>query len=255
MNENVSPRDPVVPNGEDMSRADLVNAMQRLNKYVEDKDVNLTDTFKAAGGSSNGIISKPRFKTALGMAFHHFPLNEPMIAAIALKYGCGPPDSHSGGYQEVLWRSFVVELRMMRKPALPSPPNPFDPRILLYMSEMRHIAEDSGLAMVHGMQGCDAKASGLMSKQKFFTAMTTILFPNYHFGTHALRDIALVYANTKGPPDLRNGGYQEVLWRQFVIDLRRVPLPDDINPNGELPTGEVVGFNDHGMAAMTSSYE
>jgi len=56
--------------------------------------------------------------------------------------------------------------------------------------------------------------------------MTSLLFPNYHFTTELLYDLALVYANTKGPPDLRLGGYQEVLWRQFVIDIRKVPLPE-----------------------------
>ena len=107
---------------------------------------------QGSGGKSNGIISKPRFNTALGMAFHQYPLDEKFIAAISLKYGTGAPDTHGGGYQEVLWRTFVIELRSYQPPAPPAPPNPFDPRIAHTMSELRQIAEDSGLAMVHAMQ-------------------------------------------------------------------------------------------------------
>ena len=30
--------------------------------------------------------------------------------------------------------------------------------------------------------------------------------------------------------DSRLGGYTEVLWRQFVIDIRKVPLPEPYVP-------------------------
>jgi hypothetical protein len=194
------------------------------------------------------------------MAFHQFQLTEEFISACALRYGTGPPDVHGGGYQEVLWRTFVIELRIsIDNPTPPNPPNPFDPRIAAAMSEMRQIAEDSGLAMVHAMQGAGGQPTGVIAKQKFFMAMTSLLFTSYHFSQTLLNDVALIYANTKGPcvacvfelralraggcqrrydsgqlnppmptarrPDLRLGGYQEVLWRQFVIDIRKVPLP------------------------------
>jgi len=221
----VPTRDPMIPDGDAMPEEIFSNEMQRLRKYADDKELNLTHTFKGSGGKSNGIISKPRFKTALGMAFHQYPLDEKFIAAISLKYGTGAPDTHGGGYQEVLWRTFVIELRSYQPPAPPAPPNPFDPRIAQTMSEMRQIAEDSGLAMVHAMQGAGGQPTGVIAKQKFYMAMTSLLFPSYRFTTDLLQDIAVIYANTKGPPDLRLGGYQEVLWRQFVIDIRKVPLP------------------------------
>jgi len=223
---DVPVRDPTIPDGASMSEEHFIAEMQKLRKYAEDKELNLTHTFKGSGGKTNGIISKPRFKTALGMAFHQFQLTEEFISACALRYGTGPPDIHGGGYQEVLWRTFVIELRMnIDNPTPPSPPNPFDPRIAVLMSELRQIAEDSGLAMVHAMQGAGGQPTGVIAKQKFFMAMTSLLFTNYHFSQTLLNDVALIYANTKGPPDLRLGGYQEVLWRQFVIDIRKVPLP------------------------------
>jgi hypothetical protein len=86
------------------------------------------------------------------MAFHHYSFDEKVIAALALEYGTGPPDRHGGGYQEVLWRTFVIELRMMDKPELPPAPNPYDPSILQCMSELRYIAEEEGLSMVHVFQ-------------------------------------------------------------------------------------------------------
>jgi hypothetical protein len=75
------------------------------------------------------------------------------------------------------------------------------------------------------VQGADAKPTGVMAKQKFFMAMTSLLFPKYHFSNNLLHDIASEYAHKHGPPDLRHGGYLEVLWRQFAIDIRRVRSP------------------------------
>lgn len=105
-------------------------------------------------GKANGIISKPRFKTALGMAFHQYALHEELIAAISLKYGCGAPDPHAGGYLEVLWRQFVIELQQYSPPVKPAAPDPFDPRITVAMSEMRQISEESGLNLAYALQAC-----------------------------------------------------------------------------------------------------
>ena len=260
--EHNDERDPTIPDGLSMSEEALTKQMRLMKKYAVEKELNMTHTFQVSrvfmppppsspssclprlrfcasrlelrappspqgsAGKANGIISKPRFKTALGMLFHQFPLTEELIAAISFKYGCGPPDPHGGGYMEVMWRAFVIELRQYEDPDLPPPPNYQDERIAMAMSEMRQIAEDSGLDMTHSMQGAGGRSTGVIAKQKFFMAMTSLLFPHYHFTSDLLNDIALCYANTKGPPDLRLGGFQEVLWRQFVIDLRKCPLPE-----------------------------
>jgi len=93
---------------------------------------------------------------------------------------------------------------------------------------MHQIAVETGLGMAHVLQGAGGKSTGVISKQKFFMAMTTLLFPQYPFTTELLDNIALIYANCKGPQDLRLGGYTEVLWRQFIIDVRKVPPPEKI---------------------------
>jgi len=222
----VDERDPTIPEGKNMDPNEYETTMREMKKYAFDKELNLTHTFQGTAGKSTGIISKPRFKTAMGMLFHQFPLSEAFIAAICFKYGCGPPDPHAGGSQEVMWRAFVIDLRNTADPPAAQPPDPTDYRVTEAMSELRQIAEYSGLDMTHSLQGAGGQPTGTMAKQKFFMAMTSLLFPHYHFTTQLLNDLALVYANTKGPPDLRLGGYQEVLWRQFVIDIRRAAIPE-----------------------------
>lgn len=216
-----------------MSEKDYYLEMCRLNKYIDDKDLNLAHTIQGAGGHANGVISKPRFKTALGMLFHQYPLTEPFIAAIALKYGFGAPDVHTGGFQEVHWRKFVTDVQKYPKPEAETPPNPLDKRIANAMSQLRQMAEDSGLGMAqdpisgmaHAFQGAGGMPTGVIAKQKFFMCLTSLLFPQFHFTMELLNDIALIYANKHGPPDLRQGGYVEVHWRHFIVDLHEVPLP------------------------------
>jgi len=224
-------RDPTIPDASSMSEQQLETELRKLKKYAEEKELNMTHTFQGSAGKANGIISKPRFKTAIGMLFHHYPLSEELIAAIAYKYGTGPEDPHGGGYMEVMWRAFVIELRQFPDPTPAEAPNPFDERICKCLRELRQIAEDTGLDMTHTLQGAGGRSTGVISKQKFFMAITSLLFPHYHFSDEMLQNIALIYANTKGPPDLRLGGYQECLWRQFVIDVRKVPLPSHYLPD------------------------
>jgi len=218
-------RDTSIPDGESVADAAFDMEMSKLRKYADDKELNLTHIFKSNAGKANGIISKPRFKTALGMAFHQYALHEELIAAISLKYGCGAPDPHAGGYLEVLWRQFVIELQQYSPPVKPAAPDPFDPRITVAMSEMRQISEESGLNLAYALQGAGGQQNGVLVKAKFIMALTTIIFPNYHFTNELLNDICTIYANANGPVDLRLGGYQEVYWRAFANDIRKVPLP------------------------------
>lgn len=209
-----------------MSQAEYDSQMSALKVYAQAKELNMTHTFRGAGGFSNGTISKPRFKTALGILFHHFPLTEEFIAAIALKYGCGQPDFHGGGYTEVLWRTFAVDLSKVPDPATPPPPDPFDPSIFSTMQQLRQMADDKSLAMVHAFQGAGGISTGVIQKPKFVMTLTTLLFPQLNLTQAQLDDICLVYANKNGPPDLRLGGYTEVLWRNFCSDVRKTPLPE-----------------------------
>jgi len=226
-------RDPKVPDGTAMTEGQLDHYLRTMKKYAGDKELNLTHTFQSSAGNATGIIAKPRFRTALGMLFHQYPLTEDIIASISFKFGCGPPDPHGGGYMEVMWRAFVLHLRDCGDPEAPPVPNFMDARILLPMSELRQIAEDCGLDMRHCMLSAGGRANGVILKTKFFMALTSQLFPHYHFSSELLSDVALIYANTSGPADLRShGGYQEVLWRQFITDVGKVPLPRELASAG-----------------------
>ena len=86
------------------------------------------------------------------MAFHRFHFSDDFTSAICLKYASGGPDVHNGGFQNVLWRTFVIELRNYPPTADAPLPDPFDERITDAMSDMREISEDSGLDLVHSFQ-------------------------------------------------------------------------------------------------------
>merc|ERR1719446_577339 len=69
-------RDPTIPDGSVMPTETLVGHFRAMKKYAAEKELNMTHTFQGTGGKPNGVISKPKFKTALGQLFHQFMMTE-----------------------------------------------------------------------------------------------------------------------------------------------------------------------------------
>ena len=55
---------------------------------------------------STGTIGKRFFKSALGIAFHHYTFTPEIYNELADFYGCGDPDRFEGGKTLVAWRDF-----------------------------------------------------------------------------------------------------------------------------------------------------
>ena len=61
-------------------------------------------------GSRFGTLSKRLFKSALCIAFQHYPFSEKELDDICEHYDCGLPDAFNGGLLDVAWRDFVNDI-------------------------------------------------------------------------------------------------------------------------------------------------
>ena len=90
----------------------LQHVFRQLRKMAKVEGINMEMTFKDAGGTRFGTLSKRMFLSALLIAFQHFVFSPELQREIAAQYGTGEVDRFCGGKQEVAWRDFVNDVLM-----------------------------------------------------------------------------------------------------------------------------------------------
>lgn len=88
----------------------LAEVMGAIKRYQQTHGVDLELVFKDAGGNRAGVITKPKFFSALSVGFHKLQLTPDIMATVARAYGTGPEDVRMGGFLEVRWRDFVTDV-------------------------------------------------------------------------------------------------------------------------------------------------
>lgn len=73
------------------------------------------DLSQDAGGTRFGTIGKRFFKSALGIAFHHYTFTPEIYEGLCLHYGCGDDDRFHGGKMLVAWRDFANDFLAAKK--------------------------------------------------------------------------------------------------------------------------------------------
>mmetsp|Transcript_84428 Transcript_84428/g.253203 ORF Transcript_84428/g.253203 Transcript_84428/m.253203 type:complete len:257 (-) Transcript_84428:311-1081(-) len=205
----------LLPDGSELSDEETMRQLQLMKEYAVDKSINMTYAFQGYGGPK-GLISKPRFRTTLSIAFgQNFPLTEELVTALSRRYADGPP----GPYTQVHWKKFVEDVCESDDPPTATPPDSKDPRIARTMAEMAQLVRAEGLDMPRNFTEAGGRWNGVISKVKFNFAVTSLLFPHYKFSHDVLKHVTLVYSDTRSPPDHRQGGHVDVLWLKFAADI------------------------------------
>jgi len=191
----------------------VVEIMRMMHAYAVRKNLNLTHAFQGASagqlGNNTGSLHKEKFKMTLGVLFHQLSLPEEALDAIATCYEVNP------GSQDSRWRQFAIDVRSLPLPDEPESPKPTDDLQQVFR-ELNREAKTKGLDLMQGFQGYGALPTGLMPKQKFATALNMV-FHRYPLSHTLLAAILDIYG--AGPPDSVNGGRQQILWRQFAVDV------------------------------------
>ena len=175
-----------------------------------------------------GNMDKKRFQQALVNAFPALNLSMALLEAISLNYPTGVPDSFTGVYPGVAWKSFVNDLNGVQ-PATPRQSMVEGLRDVCVRLRT-HIADrqfDLGLTFWGALRAGRERTLGFMEKSLFKSTLSNA-FAQLPEGMTAqvIDDICLVWRF--GDPD-PYGGYQCVAWKKFVADLMELEpatLPD-----------------------------
>jgi len=93
----------------------LQQVMIELRTMSKIEGINLEMTMQDAGGTRFGTIGKRFFKSALGIAFHHYTFTPEIYEGLCLHYGCGDDDRFHGGKMLVAWRDFANDFLAAKK--------------------------------------------------------------------------------------------------------------------------------------------
>ena len=86
-----------------------------LRSLAKIEGINLEMVMQDAGGTRFGTIGKNPFKSALGIAFHHYTFTPEIYDDLCDFYGCGDVDRFNGGKSLVAWRDFCNDYLASRK--------------------------------------------------------------------------------------------------------------------------------------------
>lgn len=82
----------------------------KLRALAKSEGIDMERTFQDAGGTRFGTLSKRLFKSALCIAFQHYPFSVKELDDICEAYDCGLPDTFNGGLLDVAWRDFTNDV-------------------------------------------------------------------------------------------------------------------------------------------------
>lgn len=82
----------------------------KLRALAKSEGIDMERTFQDAGGTRFGTLSKRLFKSALCIAFQHYPFSVKELEDICEAYDCGLPDTFNGGLLDVAWRDFTNDV-------------------------------------------------------------------------------------------------------------------------------------------------
>jgi len=212
----------------------------------------MTDAFSEYAGGGNlardanlGLMTKNRFRAAMGTIFKGIDLSSEVLNAICTAYGTGGPDPAEPGTQvKVMWKRFAIEFDEIPLPT--NTPSDYDEvladaALVAELSALKAEAANKRLDLTdffseYAGTGRDANL-GIMPKNRFRSAMGS-LFEDIGISNTTLGKVCKVYAT--GDPDPHEPGTCfKVFWKQFAIDFDdKVPMPPP-PPNPD-PTDEIM---------------
>ena len=100
----------------------LQQVLVDLRKMAKIEGINLEMVMQDAGGTRFGTIGKNPFKSALGIAFHHYTFTPMIYDDLCDFYGCGDDDLWDAGNingkigkRQVAWRDFCNDFLAAKK--------------------------------------------------------------------------------------------------------------------------------------------
>ena len=222
----------------------------KLRAMAKSEGIDMERTFQDAGGTRFGTLSKRLFKSALCIAFQHYPFSVKELEDICEAYDCGLPDTFNGGLLDVAWRDFVNDVlsaEVIQKQVayecddmdatdagyadkiatgIDKVAGGFEdlpPHLQQVLVDLRKMAKIEGINLEMVMQDAGGTRFGTIGKRAFKSALG-IAFHHYTFTPVIYDDLCDFYGC--GDDDLWdplnvNGkiGKREVAWRDFCNDF------------------------------------
>jgi hypothetical protein len=222
----------------------------KLRATAKSEGIDMERTFQDAGGTRFGTLSKRLFKSALCIAFQHYPFSEKELDDICEHYDCGLPDAFNGGLLDVAWRDFVNDIlsaEVITKEVAYTETDmdatdagysdkiatgidkvaggfeDLPPHLQQVLVDLRSMAKIEGINLEMVMQDAGGTRFGTIGKNPFKSALG-IAFHHYTFTPEIYDDLCDFYGC--GDDDLWdhanvNGkiGKRQVGWRDFCNDF------------------------------------
>jgi len=201
----------------------LISFLQGLKLAAVNSRLDMTDAFSevAAPADANlGIMTKNRFRSALGTIFKTTPIPPEVLTRICATYAAGDPDPREPGTcVKVLWKQFAIDfdeipVLVERKQGSPDAP------LVELLRALKKIAVSKRLDLSDSFEayvpaGARDVNLGVMPKCRFRAAMGQF-FTGISDGLLA----AICAAYGVGDPDDKEPGtFAKVLWKQFAADF------------------------------------
>jgi len=222
----------------------------KLRVVAKSEGIDMERTFQDAGGTRFGTLSKRLFKSALCIAFQHYPFSVAELEEICEHYDCGLPDTFNGGLLDVAWRDFtndVLSAEVIAKEVsyevddmdatdagysdkiatgIDRVKGGFEdlpPHLQQVLIDLRKMAKIEGINLEMTMQDAGGTRFGTIGKNPFKSALG-IAFHHYKFTPQIYDDLTDFYGC--GDDDLWDAGNingkigkRQVGWRDFCNDF------------------------------------